>query len=47
MEEEVMYWNVSLLESILKSPSVKGTSYEEEIREVLDRVMYLALSKEL
>ena len=46
MEEEAMYWNVQLVVSIENCPFVKGTSDEEEIREVLDRVTLLVSEKE-
>ena len=41
MEEEVMYWNVSLqlFEDFVYLPLVKGTSDENERVSVLERVM--------
>ena len=39
MEEEVMYWNVSLSDFVLYLPLVKGTSAENERVSVLERVM--------
>ena len=46
MEEEAMYWIVQLVVSIENCPFVKGTSDEEEITKVPDRVILFVSEKE-
>ena len=41
-----MYWNVLLVESIEYCPFEKGTSNENEIREVLFKVIVCVFAKE-
>ena len=43
---EVMYWNVLLVESIEYCPFEKGTSNENEIREVLFKEIVCVVIKE-
>ena len=43
---EVMYWNVLLSELIEYCPFEKGTSNENEIREVLFKVIVFVFEKE-